>query len=694
MKYFVAFWVFLTLFTEGVFGQDFSTIPTTILTDDLQILVGKNNNKRKLSAWQLKEGIRQTRIQTALSGLNALEIGTDVILPNGVRSFKVADKKWYTNRVKGSATPPIRYIVDGDTVENEFGIWDNPNISVSGETVPFVYNNGRWVSEKPLTARDYGAKPNDNNSDVAALQKMLDSQPLCYIEKGRYIIDNTFGLALKSGNNVSGDGDSTVLVGMGSNQRIFNFQFIENFSIKNIRIVAASQSSTHNLFISACKNGTIENNTFDSLPSIGILVNGTTTVMSANITVNNNRFTNSKASDTYDVWLSEQTENCNVLKNSFNSGGLIAVCCENLNGYGVINNHIIANNTVSKYNIYGLIAYKRENQGTVSLVQNIQFLGNRITNIKGDATKGSGIYCFRANSVTIRDNTTDSTCLMTSDVTLAPAGIGLNSVNAAFVSNNTVKNSQYYGIYAVNSLGVNVLNNRIDSSRITDIMFNISKNVVLQGNTVRAKAVRALQISSVEVAKVTDNNIFTTASSASYTSNSRDIIFRGNTMEGGNYVFNLDNNSLLKITGNFIKSTGTPIVVQTKLDSTFIESNEYDAANAQKILIATAGNFSTLKIDDLTKVQVNASAATVKPKNAVLSQANDITVGNMAAYTTVSVSVVYPTAFAETPKVTITPKQGVLAWVESEAATGFTLKVTNISSGTLNNISISYTARD
>ena len=255
---------FLLLGVSVSAQQKFSDLPQAKSTDDVEFLVGLNNksyrlkkdslsavadekfyptvvtnvlpinNAAELRGYYVKgtqdslykitsKGVaffigfngRQTKTAISYAALStSAAIGESLVLPTGEMITKVAAKKWNANKVFGSGTPSLTYLVNGDTISNTKAVWENPLSVIAGETTKFIYVDQVWTpAAGKLYVNDFGAKFNRDNADAFTknlqyLQANSGAKKVITFKSGRY--------AMSSAPLSSGSGrDSIFLQGDG-----------------------------------------------------------------------------------------------------------------------------------------------------------------------------------------------------------------------------------------------------------------------------------------------------------------------------------------------------------------------------------------------------------------------------------------------------------------------------------------------
>lgn len=188
--------------------------------------------------------------------------------------------------------------------------------------------------------------------------------------------------------------------------------------------------------------------------------------------------------------------------------------------------NIVRNNHIGSHLAYGITVYQ------ITAADNYtQVGGNFIESIDGavlGGSAGAGIYVVASGGVEVSNNVIRNCCISTSNQTLAPGGIGINSIDTTLVPPNIVGNTisdmaKYHGILVNSSSGgANVIGNTVrpgTDSTCTAIACQNSSNVNIQGNRCDAATTSAIDMILVYASALSISN----------------INVNGNVCRGGNY---------------------------------------------------------------------------------------------------------------------------------------------------------------
>lgn len=166
--------------------------------------------------------------------------------------------KWRADFVKSATAPSVMVTSGSQTIDYTRAVWKNTAVSiVGGESVDFTWQNGAWKPLAPMDIKTFGGKDGGDIS-AALAQAMLYTKKI-YIPKGNYLASN---VQLKSGIEIYGDGDSTVIQSLdttttkilyanSSDTNIVNN--VKDITIRNIKFlgrVAAAGFSEHKHLVS------------------------------------------------------------------------------------------------------------------------------------------------------------------------------------------------------------------------------------------------------------------------------------------------------------------------------------------------------------------------------------------------------------------------------------------------------------
>lgn len=170
----------------------------------------------------------------------------------------VSLNKWRADYVKGATTPTAHVTSGTQDLDYTLARWFNTGLSATtGEYTIFKYEN-EWLSEKPLTARNFGAIGDGTTNDHPAFKMMRDyyataKDKVVRLEFGKtYLVDPpvTAGILTNSESFYMGDG--ITLEGNGSNIKLGTtdgvLQYLivngSNVAIKNLNLIGNNTTAT------------------------------------------------------------------------------------------------------------------------------------------------------------------------------------------------------------------------------------------------------------------------------------------------------------------------------------------------------------------------------------------------------------------------------------------------------------------
>jgi len=196
--------------------------------------------------------------------------------------------------------------------------------------------------------------------------------------------------------------------------------------------------------------------------------------------------------DSANISIYNQSHHNSVTNNRCLGGSWHGIMIQDPYNHSLPSNNLIANNTVGQHQAYGLLVYLPSPGDTFN-----RLIGNSVENIQGtvlNGESGAGIYIagHGAGGTEVARNTVRSCCVRTTGRSLAPAGIGINGIQATAaplsVTGNTILDVPAHdGILVVSSQGpITVSGNTVTLPRgnsATPIDVSASSNVTVSGNT-------------------------------------------------------------------------------------------------------------------------------------------------------------------------------------------------------------------
>jgi parallel beta-helix repeat protein len=340
--------------------------------------------------------------------------------------------------------------------------------------------------------RRYGADPTGNGDSTAAIQAACNSNPVAFDDAGgTYVVSAPIDVPSNVTLRGSADGATRVTCSDGGIS-VFRAVGASGVIIERIRIgVSAASDKAHtgavefrSSTLCACKNCEIT----------GCNWCGVYIVDSTHCTVDHCYFHDFQGSvhDSSNIAIYNQSHHNSVTNNRCFGGSWHGIMIQDPYNNSLPGNNLIANNAVGQHQAYGLLVYVPASGDTFNRV-----VGNTVENVQGSALNGesgSGIYVVGkgAGGTEILNNTVRNCCVQTHGRSLAPAGIGINGIQAAAapvsVSGNTVFDMPAHdAILIVSSQGpVTVSGNSATLPRgnsATPIHLDASSNVTVSGNT-------------------------------------------------------------------------------------------------------------------------------------------------------------------------------------------------------------------
>lgn len=175
---------------------------------------------------------------SALPSAKAAKVGNKYLYVTSVDTTEMTflgGNKWRSDIIKGSSTPAVSVVNNGQTIDNSNAIWKNPNISIfNNRSTDYTLQNGEWKPLKGyIDVTDAGAIGDgitDNTAAYTKIMSILTNGGIMYFPKG-----NFKGIIYLNGKvSVKGDGESSVITSLTDSSAIVisGFSVIDNGSIK------------------------------------------------------------------------------------------------------------------------------------------------------------------------------------------------------------------------------------------------------------------------------------------------------------------------------------------------------------------------------------------------------------------------------------------------------------------------------
>ncbi|TWR28000.1 hypothetical protein FPZ42_01930 [Mucilaginibacter achroorhodeus] len=351
-----------------------------------------------------------------------------------------------------------------------------------------------------VNVKTAGAKGDGATDDFDAINKVLKTNqgPLkMYFPAGRYRITRTLTTTYPGTVFTFDKGARLVIAGnLNGGIKIAN----DYCDVRNGYIEGNGQTADNDpnhgfgvmLFgASHCK---IVNTTFDKVSGNNIAVYHNNTQGSSYNLIKNNTLINPAYSrlkniDAGGIMLGYSGDNYfhtyNVVEgNTVDGNGVLAI------GVGIIGhgkNNTFKNNVIKNCLRYGIIAYNHVY--TTMTLQSTSILYNKVSNIgnvNSSEPWGMGIYLMQSHYSKVIGNTVSNTLLNTDNSNILPPGaISLNGCISSLVKDNSILNSQKFGIAISQSYNTNITNNIIDGVKKSGLyILNTSFNSIT-GNTIK-----------------------------------------------------------------------------------------------------------------------------------------------------------------------------------------------------------------
>lgn len=351
---------------------------------------------------------------------------------------------------------------------------------------------------QPGTVLRYANNTTPGTTDMApAFASALLCNSSVYAPAGTYKMGSA--LQLSSGQVLFGDGGKSVMVWSNPDVSQIVGIGITNTTVARLNLqntgTGSAATSASVLIAGNSSDCHIEECEISGYNYAGVWIEG-----SSNNNVRNNYFHSQTGGqqNSADIIVTNDPGGVNLCQQNVIEGNQ---CFGNLSWFGVCvqqfygntitpNYNLVANNRIGQKQAYGILFYN-----VVTAGENCnQAIGNYIENIQGNVLGGSagcGIYSASQGGTQVVGNTIRNCCVLTSNATLTPAGIGINGggVTPFVISGNIIINPQhYYGIEASGCAnGGSITGNTItmlNGTPSTAIFNNISSNLSITGNTI------------------------------------------------------------------------------------------------------------------------------------------------------------------------------------------------------------------
>jgi hypothetical protein len=378
----------------------------------------------------------------------------------------------------------------------------NRKLSATGDFTGTI-NGGDVTLTEPGLSGAFNAHVADNVyvvkssgvDDLAIIQAKIDSITVgtVLLPDVNYVITGAINLNKDNINLIAGqnttmtiDNNSTGhIVVSGNNCIVKGFKLIGNgvTAITNVR-------NGCGIKLTGVTNCIIENNTFDSISGVNILLVNDDAVGCVGNVIRHNNIVNPVCtiSDGSGIMLGygdtgyfhndNRIYDNTVDGNSILSNGIALIC------HG--NDNIIENNKVSNCTRYGIISYESAYEDFT--LYRTSIINNDVKNIglaAGAGEFGAGIYLVKSHNSKVQSNYIENACIGTTLETLVPGAIGLNNCLGCNVSDNIIKNSNMYGIITKYTFESIIKGNIIDTTTKAGIYLYAGNDDTCESNNVK-----------------------------------------------------------------------------------------------------------------------------------------------------------------------------------------------------------------
>lgn len=353
--------------------------------------------------------------------------------------------------------------------------------------------------------RHYGATVLSTDNS-AAINAALAANKEVFVPPGNFQVAGT--LSLSAGQMIHGMGWSSILTFTTPNVSCISASAVTGAIVRDLKIVVTGTGTASYIGVviftgsTACR---AENLDISGNSGCGIFVQDSSKCIVKNNYLHDFNLVNGNA-DQADIYLgigtAVGTRYCIVDGNICFGGGWHGVMI--LTGAGAITAvrneyNQITNNRIGQHAAYGISDYC--GNGHFDLYNQIS--GNFIENIQGSVlggSSGAGIYCVAGGGNVISDNNIRNCCVLTSNASLVPGGIGVGDCQSSSphtISGNVITGmTNYHGIMVSSCpTGAIVTGNSVEieagNGVGSGITINSSSNTVVANNTIDNLAANA-----------------------------------------------------------------------------------------------------------------------------------------------------------------------------------------------------------
>ena len=358
----------------------------------------------------------------------------------------------------------------------------------------------------------YGSNVVPGTTDMSsALVSALKVNQRVYVPAGTYLMAQNATFQVLSGQELYGDGALSILQ-FSATGAIDNLQMgagVTGASIHDLALVMTYLGAVNNYQGVVGMSGAINCKVHDCDIS-GFYAEGVALENAVNCEVRSNYFHGAQGTlqDCADVCLiglaGDTGCNYNIIRDNqcFGGGyhGVALLVGSASNALHVKN--LIQGNVIGQHTVYGIVLHAGGASGDWDCVVSGNFIENILGSglLGGNLSGGAGIYLVDVGGVVVSNNRIRNCCVDTNVEQLAPAAIGISTIEAALspivVSGNVISEmSQYYGILSVSNVApVQITGNAIDmpaTSTGAAIKISGSSNTSLVGNSINQRAAGA-----------------------------------------------------------------------------------------------------------------------------------------------------------------------------------------------------------